>query len=324
MTEIESNTHAILQSTDEENVHSPFVEANTQQVPLTEIENHHIIPVFSIDNEPTISHGEFINKTIGVAHHIFEGETVDQPQIRVSHPRKGRVPEAKGKPASQLSDNEKTLFYERMAFIIEIPSITQQIDGNRLALTIGGVKGYNLDNLNRRKGSPEHFKVFIGFLNKVCTNLCVWIDGFAQDIQVTNSRDLEGKIYDLISGFSFSSESSLLNRFLEHQLTEQQFAQLIGRARLYQYLPVVKKKQLPEFLLNDTQIATVAKEYLSSSQFASDADGSIDLWRFYNLLTEANKSSYIDTFVDRSVNAFQFTSQLAHAIEQESDFWFLS
>ena len=37
----------------------------------------------------------------------------------------------------------------------------------------------------------------------------------------------------------------------------------------------------------------------SNEHFASKQDGSISLWNLYNLLTEANKSSYVDTFLDR-------------------------
>ena len=33
--------------------------------------------------------------------------------------------------------------------------------------------------------------------------------------------------------------------------------------------------------------------------FACKEDGSISLWNLYNLLTEANKSSYVDSYLDR-------------------------
>ena len=41
----------------------------------------------------------------------------------------------------------------------------------------GGVRAYNDTNLYSKKGA-ERFKVFIGFICKVCTNLCVSTDGF--------------------------------------------------------------------------------------------------------------------------------------------------
>ena len=302
---------------------SPFIEANTKEVGLQEIQKEHIIPVFVKDNEPLISHDDFIDRTVGIAHHVFDGEQVTQPSIRVSHPIKGRVPEAKGKPADQLEEHEKTLYYERMAFVLQIPSIKQEINGDTLTLTVGGVKAYNLDNLNARKGSPEHFKVFIGFVNKVCTNLCIWTDGFSETIEVDNPRDLEGKIYDMVTGFSYSNQAHMLNKFQDYELSEQHFAQLLGRTRLYQYLPSQQKKDLAELKLTDTQVSTIAKEYYRSEHFGPTA-GSINLWNLFNLFTEANKSSYIDTFIDRSVNAYQFTSQIANGLEEESDFWFLN
>ena len=36
-------------------------------------------------------------------------------------------------------------------------------------------------------------------------------------------------------------------------------------------------------------------------------DGNINLWNVYNLFTQANKSSYIATFLDRNLNAFEFS-----------------
>lgn len=303
---------------------SPFIEANTEEVELEEIANDHIIPVFVKDNEPLISMPEFIDRTIGVVHHAFENEEILEPAVRISHPVKGRIPSAKGKPADQLEEHEKTLYYERMAFVIQIPSITQEIMGDPLSLTVGGVKAYNEDNINSRKGTPEHFKIFIGFVNKVCTNLCIWTDGFSETIEVTSARDLEEHIYNLVTEFETDLCLDHLAKLQNYELTEQQFAQLVGKARLYQYLPSQQKKQLPELLLSDTQIATVAKEYYRNDLFGGASDGSINLWDFYNLLTGANKSSYIDTFLDRGVNSYQFSSQVAGALEGQSDFWFLN
>ena len=125
----------------------PFIEANTIDMSLNEIRNKHIIPVFVKDNETLISHSEFIDSASTITADIFHGERILKPSIRVSHPIKGRIPEAKDKPANQLSEWEKTLYYERMMFVIEVPSIQTEIGGNTLSLTIGGVKAFNQDNL---------------------------------------------------------------------------------------------------------------------------------------------------------------------------------
>src|SRR5688500_7296481 len=175
----------------------PFIKANTIPSSLEEIRNHHIIPVFIKDNETLISQAEFIDITMECVSTVYSAERILSPAIRLSHPIKGRVPSAKEKPVHALQDHEKTLYYERMAFIIEIPSIQATIDEHALSLMIGGVKAYNLDNLYGRKGSEEHFKVFIGFQNSVCTNLCVWTDGLLGDLKVKNASQLHAAIHAL-------------------------------------------------------------------------------------------------------------------------------
>jgi hypothetical protein len=97
----------------------PFIISNTLETTLDEMRNDHIIPVFTKDNETLISHVEFIENVQQIAAEIFQGETILKPVIRLSHPIKGRVPEAKDKPASELYPWEKTLYYERMMFAIE-------------------------------------------------------------------------------------------------------------------------------------------------------------------------------------------------------------
>jgi len=48
------------------------------------------------------------------------------------------------------------------------------------------------------------------------------------------------------------------------------------------------------------------------------------MWRVYNLLTGANKSSYIDNFLDRSLNATQLTEGLSRAVQGDSEYrWFI-
>src|SRR5215218_10281726 len=180
--------------------HKPFIEANTIESTLDEIRTRHIIPTYR-DSEALISQGEFIEVAADVVHEVFKAERILMPNVRLSHPIKGRVPEARNKPAIELNEWEKTLYYERMAFIQEISSITDIIDGQQLSLTVGGVKAYNLDNLQNRKGADEHFKVFIGFKVSVCTNLCIWTDGFIGDLKVRNLSQLRAGILRLIQSF---------------------------------------------------------------------------------------------------------------------------
>ena len=58
-------------------------------------------------------------------------------------------------------------------------------------------------------------------------------------------------------------------------------------------------------LFGDAQIGMIAKDYYQDKSFCRRGDGSICLWNVYNLFTGANKQSYVDTFLDRGVNAFE-------------------
>jgi hypothetical protein len=303
---------------------SAFIGANTIEVNLQEIQRQHIIPVFSKDNEPLISHGDFIQTTHDVINHCFMGEDILSPSIRVSHPIKGRTPEARYKPASQLEDHERTIYYERAMFVFEIPSIQRTIDGQTLSLTVGGVKCYGDDKLNNKKGTAEHFKIFIGFSVKVCSNLCVWSDGTQVKLMVRSQGELMDAIMSMISHYNPEQHLRAMQRFTEYNLTEAQFAQVLGRARLYNYLPNEIKKQIPPLLFTDTQLGSVAKDYFLDQSFCRNDTGDINLWRMYNLFTGANKSSYVDSFLERSVNAFEFTHQLQSGLTSGSTNWYLN
>ena len=306
-----------------ETSNNQFMVANTIPMYLEEMKRDHIIPVYVKDNEPLISHTDFIDITQEVVLNIFSGERILSPKVRVSHPIKGRVPEARNKPANQLNDWEKTLYYERMAFIIEVPSIQSEIDGNTLSLTVGGVKSYSQDNLFSKKGNEEHFKIFIGFKNQVCTNLCVWSDGYVGDLRVSHQGMLKGCIQSLLERYNFNYHLSQMAKLPNYSLTEHQFAQLLGRCRMYGHLPANFKSEIAPLHLVDTQITSVCRDYYKDESFCRDLQGNINLWKLYNLLTGANKSSYIDNFLDRGVNAYHFVESVRHGVENNESNWFL-
>ena len=75
-----------------------FIEANTKAVDISHLREDCIVPVFSKDNELTISHQMFIETVLGAAYRMFPNEAIDAPDIVVSHIIKGRIPEAIHKP----------------------------------------------------------------------------------------------------------------------------------------------------------------------------------------------------------------------------------
>jgi hypothetical protein len=82
----------------------------------------------------------------------------------------------------------------------------------------------------------------------------------------------------------------------QYSLTEQQFAHLIGRCKMYQHLPTSVKKDVPELALGESQINAVCRDYYKDESFCRSSEGDISLWRLYNLFTSVNRASYIDSF----------------------------
>ena len=128
-----------------------FIEANTQEATLHHLKHDCITPVFSKDNELTINHAAFVETIQDAAQSFFSGEKVEQADIRVSHIVKGRIPAAIHKPANQLLESDKTIYYERAAFSIDVPTIYETVGGNKLNLSIVGVRAYNQMNLYSKK-----------------------------------------------------------------------------------------------------------------------------------------------------------------------------
>ena len=300
-----------------------FIEANTSAVTLKHLKNECIVPVFR-DNEVTISHVNFIETVFEAASLIFPRERIEKPEIRVSHVIRGRTPEAINKTVSELLEKDKTIYYERMAFVMEISTIQENINGNPLNLSIGGVRAYNHENLYSKKTS-EKFKVFIGFNNKVCCNLCISTDGYREEIKAMSCYELQQRIMQLFQMYDIRKHLNLMNTFKNHSLNEHQFAQLIGKSKLYQCLLPKEKKQLPNLELNDSHINIIARNYYRDEAFSRESNHAINLWNVYNLFTGAVKNSYIDNFLNKSVNATDFIDGIASALKGDTAYkWFLS
>ena len=303
---------------------TPFIVANTIEVPLHHLKQDCIIPVFSKDNEKTIAHQEFIESVLTAISKVFPHHSISTPEIRVSHQIKGRTPDAIHLNVKDLLDHQKTIYYERMAFVINIPSIVDSINGNELTLSVGGVRSYNLENLYNKK-TLEKFKFFIGFQNKVCLNMCINTDGFKEDLRASSASELQHKVIEVMQNYNAELHLMEMKEFTQDYLSEHQFAQLIGKSRLYQHLPKSEKQKIPMLNFNDSHINTMAKDYYEDKNFCRLDDGRINLWDVYNLFTQANKSSYIDTFLDRNLNAFEFSKGIQKTLNGNFDYhWFLS
>ena len=302
----------------------PFIEANTISMGVMEMKEQHIIPVWTQSNEPLISHSEFIDATWEMVHEHFRSERILKPNIRVSHPVKGRIPEAKHKAAKDLEPWEQTIYYERMMFVIEIPSIRDEVNGNLMSLIIGGVKSYNLDNLyGKRANGDQQFQLFVGFQNKVCCNLCVSTDGLRHEVGIKSVGQLKHALENLLNGYKAGTHLSTMQKMCDVGMSEKEFGQVVGRARMFKHIPEIVRRDIPELLLGDQQLGAVVHDYYKDVNFGNELGGNISMWQFYNLLTGANKSTYIDTFLERNVNVNDFTQGIIKHKLQSKPFWYL-
>jgi len=284
---------------------SNFKQANTIPMTLVDLKEKHIIPVYAKDNEIAISHFEFMAFSYKALFELFPDKNIDFPEVKVSHPIHGRIPEAREKKPSELLEHEKTLYYERLIFLTKIPGFTATINGEPMDLVFGGVKSFTNDNLHG-KHSRQHFKIFLGYQVHVCSNMCVSSDMGVMSLEVFSVDEIQNAVKELFGAFEHEIALKSLRKLNDVTLSQQEFEQYIGKVRLHYYNPVFSQKDW----LGDQQMGQVTKGYFTNPNFAANHDGSISLWNVYNLMTEANKSSYIDRFIPK---AMQISNMLSLA-----------
>lgn len=186
-----------------------------------------------------------------------------------------------------------------------------------------GVEFYGSENLSGKKGE-QTFKVLIGFQNKICLNLCAWSDGVMSDLKVNTKAQLYSAIYSLFHSYDAVSHLKAISNLERFSITAKEFAQLIGRCKMYPYLPKETQKEVCAIEFTEAQISQITKGFFWDEDFCCDNNGNISLWKLFGLFTRANKSSYIDTFLERSVIAYEFVDELRMAIEEQKYNWFLN
>ena len=299
-----------------------FLDANTNEISMEELKNLCVVPTWA-NQELTISHQDFIESVYDAAQSFYQGEAFTAPSIRVSHIVRGRTPDALGKKASELLECEKTQFYQRMAFAFTIPTIYETIDGQRLELCVGGVRNYNDLNLYRSSKGVEKFSVFVGWRVCICSNQILTGQGVKLSMEVMDLRQLYQKVLELFNQFNPAKDIHLMQALSNTYLTETQFAQIVGRMRLYQAIPQGMSRTIPRLLITDSQVNNVCRGYYQNEDFGG-RDGSLSMWDFHNLLTESNKSSYIDSYLQRAVNATEVSVGINNALHGDTTYqWFL-
>ncbi len=315
------NLPTIIVEAEEQKTTSPFILGNTQGMELTTLEEDYLIPVFSRDNCETISHAEFIYTIYDAAQTFFQGEQLNEPEIRVSHEMKLRTRKGSGKLVENLDAEDSGSYYQRMMFMIEIPSITQNINGCDLNLQIVGVRSYHETNLLGNSSQKQNFQLGIGFLNQVCTNMCLSSNGVNTSIKVTNTADLYKYAMELFQNYNSFVHAEQMRRLGNTNIDVTTFAQLLGKCRMYSALPqrIKTELNLPELILNEAQINAAVRDYYTDENFGGFNE-SITGWQLYNLITNY-KNNYIDTSLDRSVNSYDLANGVVNAINGTDMTW---
>lgn len=307
---------------EEKQTRNPFILGNTRDIGFERLKQDYLVPVFSRDNCETISHGEFISTVSDAVQTCFQGEQFVEPTIRVSHEMKLRTRTGAGKLVENLAEEDSGSYYQRLAFMIECTSIQEEINGNKLNLQIVGVRSYHETNLLGNSSQKQRFRLGIGFVNLVCTNMCLNTDGTKLDINVTNTADLYNHAMELFRRYDMKRHINEMKSLLNTEISERQLAQILGKMRLYSALPVSKrtKLDLPEFILPEAQINQFARDYYNDENFGVGMGNAISGYQFYQLLTNY-KNNYIDTTLERAVNAFDVASGISESIKGNDDTW---
>lgn len=306
--------------------HPNFIESNTQAITLEELSNQ-LIPTFA-DNQVSISHTKFIETVKSAAEQVF-GE-LTPVEIRVSHPIIGRTPDAIHLKASELREDQKTCFHQRLAWICHVKGLTRKIDGKTVELTVAGCRSYHEDKLYNRL-SPMHFRIACMWSMKICSNQMICGRGNSGLFEALTEADIYQKSLELFSGFDPYKEENLqlLENLTTTRISEEMFCKIMGRLRLYQALPTNEQKLLPNVShIGDQACNKAIQGYvLNTNGFGRSEEKELTMFNMLNLLNEAVKQKYIDRWMDSNQACTDFCLGIQKAINGEDTDgydWFLN
>lgn len=304
-----------------EETRTPFIIGNTQPIEM-DVLSDMLTPVFSRDNVETISHVEGISTITDAISTYFDGQQINAPVVRVSHEMKLRNRFGAGKMVQNLRPEETDSYFQRMMAMIEIPSVSADINGSPCHLQVCLVHNYADINLLGNSSQYQSWKLCIGFLNTLCTNgLIRSSDGCNLSIKVTNTADLYKNAWTLFQNYEYKQHFDEMKHLNDTVIDVSTLAQFLGRARMAAALPTKMKKDLnlPEFILPEAQLNQMIRDYYTDDNFGGYGH-EITAWQFYMLLTNY-KNNYIDVSLERSANAYTISKGIAAAVNKESPEW---
>lgn len=305
-----------------------FIEANTSEVSLSDLKTKCIIPTFGMTNELTLSHQEIAESIYAAAAEKYGKNNVSDMEFRVSHPISGRTPDAIHKKTNELLDSEKTLFYQRIAACLTVKSKSGTLCGEDTNFTIGFVRSYHTTNLYGSK-TPEKITIYCGTAVRVCSNLCLSLNGLRDNVECMTGADVYQNISELLDSYqaNYNQDMERLEGLGRTRITISQFCRLIGRLRLYQALSTQEQHKLPEILLGDALCNEATRLFVSSRWGLKDGQDSINCFEMLQCFNEACKQSYIHNFLSKNVNCTELCLNVQKVLEGDNEnpySWFLS
>lgn len=304
----------------EEPQRTPFILGNTREMTMEELGDM-LTPVFSRDNVETISNCESISTINDAVTTFFEGQEIKAPVIRCSHELKLRNRWGAGKLVENLAPTDSDSYMQRMIAMIEIPSISANINGSPCNLQVCIARNYADYNLLGNSSQYQSYQIGCGFVNLLCTNGLFKTDICNLNVKVTNTADLFKYTMELFQRYDYNQHIEDMRRLNDVTISISNLAQFLGRARMASQMPIQMKKDLgiPEFILPEAQINQMVRDYYTDENFGGFGR-EITAWQFYMLLTNY-KNNYIDVTLERACNAFTVSKGIAAAASHESDEW---
>ncbi len=134
--------------------------------------------------------------------------------------------------------------------------------------------------------------------------------------EAMSEADIFSGACELFRSFDPVSTKQKLELLGQTTMTTEDFTHIIGRMRLYEALPSARRNELglPQITLGDQALNSATRGFVANKDFCVRPDGTLTLWSFLNLLTEATKQSYIDRFLSREVNAMDTAFGICNAL----------
>lgn len=304
-----------------------FLRAGTVRRTLSDTLNHDLPSSEERRRTIPLSHLQILQAAVEATQERYPDDGIAVTDFRCSHP----VSNIDGNPL--LHSLSKSFFYARSSFTIEIPSVSFELGGQSLSLTLGGLVAYpNPNDLDWRL-NRGYLKLFAGFRVHICTNLCAGTDGVALEVKAQNAKDLKDRINELIDSFDVEEARQKIKAMQDRRIpVSGLIRRLLGgqsrqwnsrsERRLFEILtgdasPHELRTEGARLLGSEAELPFGSHEILqiltrmrTQAPFREDADGQISIWNFYNQLTEALKDVPQERFLEGHVQAFQFARQL--------------